>query len=261
MWAKNKQSGFTIVELLIVIVVIGILAAITIVAYNGIQERARTSSVMSALSQASKKIKTWQVDNPDIAPATLSDVGLADTNTVNYQYNSSNGVNYCLTAQAGSTAYYISDISSSPQVGYCSDYNLLVWNKPQSASLPVPSATIDTSVFRTSTASMRLGPNSPGAVVRGGPYTGTGQTYTVSFWLKTDATWNGSANNSKVRFGDTSNGSPLTVCAYNGVKTAWTYITCSHTIISAAPSVSVSVGNDGTTGNIWIDDYRFTRSS
>lgn len=39
---KNKQnSGFTIVELLIVIVVIGILAAITIVAYNGVQQRAR----------------------------------------------------------------------------------------------------------------------------------------------------------------------------------------------------------------------------
>ncbi|MFZ2836491.1 MAG: prepilin-type N-terminal cleavage/methylation domain-containing protein [Candidatus Saccharimonadales bacterium] len=37
MWAKYKQqSGFTIVELLIVIVIIGILAAITIVAYNGI---------------------------------------------------------------------------------------------------------------------------------------------------------------------------------------------------------------------------------
>ncbi|MDB5165339.1 MAG: Fimbrial protein, partial [Candidatus Saccharibacteria bacterium] len=46
-----KQRGFTIVELLIVIVVIGILAAITIVAYNGIQNRARVSSVNSALTQ------------------------------------------------------------------------------------------------------------------------------------------------------------------------------------------------------------------
>ena len=35
MWAK--QAGFTIVELLIVIVVIAILAAITIVAYNNVQ--------------------------------------------------------------------------------------------------------------------------------------------------------------------------------------------------------------------------------
>lgn len=41
---KNK-NGFTIVELLIVIVVIGILAAITIVAYNGIQNRAQDTKI------------------------------------------------------------------------------------------------------------------------------------------------------------------------------------------------------------------------
>lgn len=41
---RPKQTGFTIVELLIVIVVIGILAAITVVAYNGVQEQARHSS-------------------------------------------------------------------------------------------------------------------------------------------------------------------------------------------------------------------------
>ena len=34
---QTKQRGFTIVELLIVVVIIAILAAITIVAYNGIQ--------------------------------------------------------------------------------------------------------------------------------------------------------------------------------------------------------------------------------
>ena len=37
-------NGFTIVELLIVIVIIGILAAITIVAYNGITARAQTTA-------------------------------------------------------------------------------------------------------------------------------------------------------------------------------------------------------------------------
>ncbi|AHB41983.1 hypothetical protein RAAC3_TM7C00001G0113 [Candidatus Saccharibacteria bacterium RAAC3_TM7_1] len=52
---KSKESGFTIVELLIVIVVIAILAAITIVAYNGIQSRARLSSAQQAANTIMKK--------------------------------------------------------------------------------------------------------------------------------------------------------------------------------------------------------------
>jgi len=57
MWVKFKQqNGFTIVELLIVVVVIAILAAITIVSYNGIQNRAKDSAITQELSQNAKKI-------------------------------------------------------------------------------------------------------------------------------------------------------------------------------------------------------------
>ena len=49
-WAR-KQKGFTIVELLIVIVVIAILATITIVAYNGVSQRAKESATQNAVSQ------------------------------------------------------------------------------------------------------------------------------------------------------------------------------------------------------------------
>jgi prepilin-type N-terminal cleavage/methylation domain-containing protein len=54
---QTKSRGFTIVELLIVIVVIAILAAITIVAYNGIQNRAKTSSGQAAANSMVKKFE------------------------------------------------------------------------------------------------------------------------------------------------------------------------------------------------------------
>jgi prepilin-type N-terminal cleavage/methylation domain-containing protein len=55
----KNEKGFTIVELLIVIVVIGILAAITIVAYNGVQSRARNSAAMSAAENVAKKLEAF----------------------------------------------------------------------------------------------------------------------------------------------------------------------------------------------------------
>ena len=53
------KKGFTIVELLIVIVVIGILAAITIVAYNGIQTRAKSTAEQTLASQIMKKAESF----------------------------------------------------------------------------------------------------------------------------------------------------------------------------------------------------------
>ena len=52
----SVKKGFTIVELLIVIVVIGILAAITIVAYNGVQTRALTAKRQSDVNGYAKVI-------------------------------------------------------------------------------------------------------------------------------------------------------------------------------------------------------------
>ena len=59
---RYKHAGFTIVELLIVIVIIAILAAISIVAYNGIQERARVSRANSDLSTLVKAIQVARLN-------------------------------------------------------------------------------------------------------------------------------------------------------------------------------------------------------
>jgi prepilin-type N-terminal cleavage/methylation domain-containing protein len=63
----KKYQGFTIVELLIVIVVIGILAALVLNSFNGAQNKAKQSSVLSDLRSNSSKIDQYMAIN-DLAP-------------------------------------------------------------------------------------------------------------------------------------------------------------------------------------------------
>ena len=58
----SRRSGFTIVELLIVIVVIAILAAITVVSYNGIQQRAKVTRANTDLKVLEKAILAARIN-------------------------------------------------------------------------------------------------------------------------------------------------------------------------------------------------------
>ncbi len=56
MKSRLYPQGFTIVELLIVIVIIGVLASITVVAFNGIQDRARLTDMKTDIATLQKAI-------------------------------------------------------------------------------------------------------------------------------------------------------------------------------------------------------------
>ena len=98
----RRTHGFTIVELLIVIVVIAILAAITIVAYNGIQNQARVASQTSDLNGALKQIELFKAQKSSY-PTSITDCP------------SPSAQNICAKSSNGNTlTYYAEQATSAP---------------------------------------------------------------------------------------------------------------------------------------------------
>ena len=60
---KKQNKGFTIVELLIVIVVIGILAGLVITTYNGIQQKARNTERTTDLKTFQSQLEAYYAQN------------------------------------------------------------------------------------------------------------------------------------------------------------------------------------------------------
>lgn len=202
MWAR-KQTGFTIVELLIVVVVIAILAAITIVAYNGIQNRAKASALQSNLSQQAKKLALWKIENNEQFPqdmATAQSLGmLTNTQDVTYvSYTPSANLQYfCATAQHSSGARYsVTSTDASPVSGDC--VTNLVTNtsvEANTTNLQNIGNTNDRTIARTPASDalsggyvLRLTVGPSGGIAGYGSTTGTVPVgrYTGSLWIRSN---------------------------------------------------------------------------
>ena len=79
MKVKQKTNGFTIVELLIVVVVIAILAAITIVSFNGISARAKYSVMQQDVASINKAIMSFHAEK-GYYPSASANSGNTGTN-------------------------------------------------------------------------------------------------------------------------------------------------------------------------------------
>ncbi|HVU59585.1 MAG TPA: prepilin-type N-terminal cleavage/methylation domain-containing protein [Candidatus Saccharimonadales bacterium] len=63
MVSLKKQKGFTLVELLIVIIIIGILATLVIVTFTGIQAKARDSKRQTDIEAVDTQVEAYYAEN------------------------------------------------------------------------------------------------------------------------------------------------------------------------------------------------------
>ncbi|MGY4893516.1 MAG: NHL repeat-containing protein [Candidatus Saccharimonadota bacterium] len=142
---SKKQNGFTIVELLIVIIVIAILAAITVVGYGAIQRNARISAVKTDLKNNVTQLEVT-LGNESNYPVSSSQAnngqGLKTSagNTIQYAYIASENF-YCMTItsdDASIPAFRIDSIYKTVYEGPC---------KGQSAVSELPAITGDSQLL------------------------------------------------------------------------------------------------------------------
>ncbi|MDX1765579.1 MAG: type II secretion system protein [Candidatus Saccharimonadales bacterium] len=77
---RKNDSGFTIVELLIVIVVIGILAALVLNTFSGIQERARDTERRTDINSLSTQLEVYYADNGGYPDGSTAGFEITTTN-------------------------------------------------------------------------------------------------------------------------------------------------------------------------------------
>ena len=114
---RKASLGFTIVELLIVIVVIAILAAITVVSYNGISSNAKESALKADLKSGATQLGVSHAETGSY-PADTTGIKKSDSTTFTY---TGGGTTFCLQAtssQLAGKSFYVTE-AGSIQSGSC----------------------------------------------------------------------------------------------------------------------------------------------
>lgn len=83
---KNGEKGFTLIELMIVVAILGILAAIAIPNFLRFQAKSKQSEAKTNLGAIGTTAEAWRSENDTYVISAIGDLGWAPQGTVRYSY-------------------------------------------------------------------------------------------------------------------------------------------------------------------------------
>ena len=282
----NRVSGFTIIELLIVIVIIGILVAITAVSYSGLSKSANESSAKSTAKQVSNKVTIAYTEN-GVYPANLSDIGISDSSNTTFQHSSTSNT-WCTTVTVGNSSVYVSNLNSNPTNGGCPGHGQngvaaitnLSFNPGAESNNAWynngsnPTGTWSTTVKRsgnqsreahnTTTGTSLLSLYAVGGSDGNGSIVPPGKTYSISLYFRSDVPHTGRISCNFRSQPSGTWGSSVTSSTITGTSGSWTRATLTGCIAPAdadrmrVGAYVVATSSQPANTSAWVDDFMIT---